>query len=488
MGCLEWLYGLLWGPPGVAVMVGTGLFLSLRTNFPQITLLIAAFRSLRASKPPEEGVTSFQALCTALAATVGTGNIVGVSGAICLGGPGAVFWIWLCGFLGMATKFAEVTLARRYRVCDGGEMVGGPMYMIREGLPRKWHFLAWLYSAFGVVAAFGVGNATQINAVVSGFHGILASLGREPGFLEDLLLGIAMALAIGLVLSGGVKRIAAAAERIVPAVSAGYILLCLWVLVRCRQRIPGAFAAILTGAFSPRAVTGGLVGSAFVSLRTGCARGIFTNEAGMGTASMAYAAAREGHPVELGLLGLLEVFADTIVICTLTALAVLCSGVAIPYGVDAGGTLPFQVFSGVCGGWAAGALTLFLSVFALATVLGWGLYGARCGQFLFGRGFWKTFVRLQMGGVLLGALLETRTLWMAAEIVNGLMAIPNLVALVFLSPELRRLVWEYKNRGVQAPEKKRYLQFGRRKAIIEKKRGRMPREKDTAVHCDAGHF
>ena len=236
-------------------------------------------------------------------------------------------------------------------------------------------------------------------------------------------------------------------ERLVPAVSTGYILLCLWVLVRCRQRILPAFAAIVTGAFSPRAVTGGLIGSAFVSLRTGCARGIFTNEAGMGTASMAYAAAQDANPAELGLLGLIEVFADTIVICSLTALAVLTSGITIPYGVDAGGVLPFQVFSTVCGGWASAALTFFLCVFAFATVLGWGLYGARCGQFLFGPGFWKKFVWMQMGGVLLGAVLQTQTLWLAAEIVNGLMAVPNLIALIALSPELARLVQEYKKKS-----------------------------------------
>lgn len=444
---LNRLYALLWGPPAVIFMVGAGSFLSLRLGLPQVILFPRALHSLTAREKKAGAVTPFQALCTALAATVGTGNIIGVSGAICLGGPGAVFWMWLCGFVGMATKFAEVTLAGHYRVLSGGELVGGPMYMIQRGLPRKWHFLAYLYSAFGVVAAFGVGNATQVNAVVSGVNGILAAFGREESLFGNLAVGFLMAAAVGAVLFGGVRRIGAAAERLVPAVSAGYILLCLWVLVRCRQRILPAFAAIVTGAFSPRAVTGGLIGSAFVSLRTGCARGIFTNEAGMGTASMAYAAAQDANPAELGVLGLIEVFADTIVICSLTALAVLTSGIAIPYGVDAGGVLPFQVFSTVCGGWASAALTFFLCVFAFATVLGWGLYGARCGQFLFGPGFWKKFVWMQMGGVLLGAVLQTQTLWLVAEIVNGLMAVPNLIALIALSPELVRLVREYKKKS-----------------------------------------
>lgn len=441
---LNRLYGIFWGPPAVVFLVGTGLFLSVRLGFPQITLLPQALRSLKTPRVRDGNVTPFQALCTALAATVGTGNIIGVSGAICLGGPGAVFWMWLCGFVGMATKFAEVTLARRFRVSSGGEMVGGPMYMIREGLPSKWHFLAYLYSAFGVVAAFGVGNATQVNAVVAGVNGVLASFGREETFCGNLIVGLMMAAAVGLVLFGGVRRIGVAAEKLVPAASVGYILLCMTVILRCRQRLPQALASIFTGAFSPKAVTGGMIGSAFVSLRTGCARGIFTNEAGMGTASMAYAAAKDAHPVELGLLGLLEVFADTIVICSLTALAVLTGGISIPYGVDAGGVLPFRVFSGVCGGWASGALTLFLSVFAFATVLGWGLYGARCGQFLFGPNFWKRFVWMQMGGVLLGAVLQTQTLWLCAEIVNGLMAIPNLAAVLILSPELCRLVREHR--------------------------------------------
>ena len=254
---LNRLYALLWGPPAVIFMVGAGSFLSLRLGLPQVILFPRALRSLTAREKKAGAVTPFQALCTALAATVGTGNIIGVSGAICLGGPGAVFWMWLCGFVGMATKFAEVTLAGHYRVLSGGELVGGPMYMIQRGLPRKWHFLAYLYSAFGVVAAFGVGNATQVNAVVSGVNGILAAFGREESLFGNLAVGFLMAAAVGAVLFGGVRRIGAAAERLVPAVSAGYILLCLWVLVRCRQRILPAFAAIVTGAFSPRAVTGG---------------------------------------------------------------------------------------------------------------------------------------------------------------------------------------------------------------------------------------
>lgn len=427
-------------------MLAAGAFLTVRSGFPQLTLLGRAPKIL-GKKPQGEGITSFQALCTALAATVGTGNIVGVTGAICLGGPGAVFWMWVCGLLGMATKFAEVTLASRYRVARGGEYVGGPMYMICRGLPSKFRFLAWLYCIFGVAAAFGVGNATQINAVVGGVHQVLASFGVEETLAGNLLLGLGMALSIGGILLGGARRIGKAAEKLVPAAALGYIALCLAVIFRRLPLLPGALKAIAQGAFSPRAVTGGGVGSIFLCLSVGLSRGIFTNEAGMGTASMAYCGANGDSGVEMGILGLVEVFVDTIVICTLTALAVLCSGVPIPYGVDAGAILAPKVFQSACGPWAAGLLTAFLCVFALVTVLGWGLYGTRCGQFLFGDGFARVFAYAQMAGVVLGAVLKSRTVWILAETVNGLMAIPNLIALVLLSRELKKLVKDYKSHG-----------------------------------------
>ena len=436
------VHDVLWGPAGAALLLAAGAFLTVQAAFPQLTLFGRTLKIL-GKKPQGEGVTSFQAFCTALAATVGTGNIVGVTGAICLGGPGAVFWMWVCGFLGMATKFAEVTLASRYRVAGDGEYVGGPMYMICRGLPHKFHFLAWLYCIFGVAAAFGVGNATQINAVAGGVHRILASFGVEESLLGNLLLGVGMAVCIGGILLGGAKRIGKTAEKLVPAASLGYVALCLTVIFRRLPLLPGALKAIVQGAFSPRAITGGGVGSIFLCLSVGLSRGIFTNEAGMGTASMAYCGAKGDSGVEMGILGLLEVFVDTIVICTLTALTVLCSGVPIPYGVDAGADLAPEVFRTVCGPWAAGLLTGFLCVFALATVLGWGLYGTRCGQFLFGAGFGKVFAYGQMAGVMLGAILKSRTVWLLAETVNGLMAIPNLVALVLLSRELKKLVKEY---------------------------------------------
>lgn len=425
----------------VAVLLGTGALLTVSTGFPQLRLLGKAGRILARPRGPKE-VSARQALCTALAATVGTGNIVGVAGAICLGGPGAVFWMWVSGFLGMATKFAEVTLAGAY----ANNKIGGPMYTIERGMAGKARFLAVLYCIFGLGAAFGVGNATQIGAVVSGVHQVQRFLGISPTGFFDLLLGLFLAACVGAVLLGGVRRIGAAAEKLVPGASVGYILLCLLVVFSQREMLPTALRSILLGAFSPKAVTGGAVGSMMVSLSVGCARGIFSNEAGMGTASMAYTAA-PGESVEKGILGLVEVFVDTLVICTLTALAVLCGSETIPYGCDAGGSLAASVFGTVLGPLASIALTSFLCVFAFATVLGWGLYGARCGEYLFGPGFLKVFPWLQMAGVVLGAVLESEKIWLLAEIFNALMAVPNLTALVFLRRKLRELVFQYRNRA-----------------------------------------
>ena len=444
---LNWLNRFVWGAPALTLILGVGLFLSVRTGFAQITLLPSAFRQFLAKLRQgsgEDGVSPFQALCTALAATVGTGNLVGVAGAISLGGPGAIFWMWVCAILGMATKFAEATLAVRYRTKEKGEYVGGPMYMIRQGMGKNWNWLACLYSFFGIVAAFGVGNATQINAVITGMNEVLTAFGGNESRMSNLLMGIILALLIGSMLLGGAKRIGSVAEMLVPFASCAYILLSAGVVVMRASAIPEAFASIFKGAFSPRAVTGGMLGSAFQALRVGVSRGVFTNEAGMGTASIAHASAKVDHPAEQGLMGIMEVFLDTIVICTMTALVILVSGVPISYGMDVGGTLTTQAFSSVYGEWVTVILALALCCFAFATVLGWGLYGARCAQFLFGAKAWKPFALLQIVTVVLSAALETGVIWSVAETVNGLMAIPNLIALVILSPELRRLTIEYK--------------------------------------------
>ena len=440
------VHSMVWGAPALLLILGVGLYLSIRTGFSQVTLFPRALRTFCAmfrGRKNADGVSPFRALCTALAATVGTGNLVGVAGAICLGGPGAVFWMWLCAILGMMTKFAEVTLAVRYRSRECGEPVGGPMYMILNGLGDRWRFLAGCYCFFGVVAAFGVGNATQINAVISGIHAVLEPMGIVADKQKDLAIGLVLAVAVGALLLGGAKRIGAAAEMLVPFASAAYIVLCITVLILRAGLISTAFQDIFRGAFSPRAVTGGVIGSGFQALRTGCSRGVFTNEAGMGTASIAHASAKVDHPVQQGLMGIMEVFLDTLVICTLTALVILTSGVPIPYGQDAGGSLTAQAFARVCGDGVNIFLACAMCCFAFATVLGWGLYGARCAQFLFGSNAWELFALLQTGTVVLGAVLNTQTVWLLAETVNGLMAIPNLIALACLSPELVRLTKEY---------------------------------------------
>lgn len=446
---LSKINGIIWGLPALVMILGVGVYLTFATNFVQVKLFPSALRlfckQFFGDRKSGAGVSAYQALCTALAATVGTGNIVGVAGAITLGGPGAVFWMWCCGFLGMAIKFTEATLAVRYREKNTqGEFVGGPMYMICQGMGRRWHWLAGVYAFFGVIAAFGVGNATQINSVISGFNSALTAFGGNSTTTGNLLLGLFLAVLIASILLGGAKRIGQIAERLVPFSSIVYLLLCIGILLACYDRIPTALGSIISGAFSPKAVTGGVIGSVFIALRIGASRGVFTNEAGMGTAAIAHASADVQNPVEQGMMGIIEVFLDTIVMCSLTAMAILCSGVTVPYGEDIGGVLTTNAFSAVYGDWISIVLALCLCSFALATVLGWGLYGVRCAQFLFGENVWKKFVYLQCITVVIGAVLQTETVWQISEIVNGLMAIPCLIALARLSPELSKLVQTYK--------------------------------------------
>ena len=435
---LELIHRFTWGIPALVLILGVGIFLSLRTGFPQLGLLKASFRQFFTALRGREG--SFRSLCTALAATVGTGNLVGVAGAICIGGPGSIFWMWVSGFFGMATKFAEATLAVHYREKTAGGFRGGPMYMITGGMGDRFRWMAKLYCLLGLFASFGVGNAAQINAVVTGING----LAQKD---VSLLAGVVLAGLIGCVLFGGAKRIGRIAEMLVPAMSGTYILLCVGVLALRHDAIGQAFSSIFRGAFAPKAVTGGMIGSCFLVLRTGCSRGVFTNEAGMGTASIAHGGANVSHPVQQGLMGIMEVFLDTIVICTLTALVILCSGVPVPYGDDVGGKLTADAFNAVYGSWAEVFLTVALGCFAFATVLGWGLYGGRCAEFLFGPKGWNVFSLTQILVVLLGATARTEAVWAFSETLNGLMAIPNLILLTALSPTLRRLTIDYKKSG-----------------------------------------
>lgn len=447
---LQKLNTFVWGIPTILLILATGFYFTVKTGFCQFSCFGYAFRSfakkLRVDKNQSASVSPYQALCTALAATVGTGNIAGVAGAISLGGPGSIFWMWICAFLGMIIKCAEATLAVRYRIkTPSGELYGGPMIMIDRGLGRKWRWLGTTYAAFGVVAAFGVGNATQINAVLSGIHSTAEGLGVSVSKSADLSVAFSLALLIYFMLSGGAKRIGRITEMLVPFAAIIYIILGLGVLLYRSAAIPEAFSSIFTGAFSPHAVTGGLIGSMFISCRTGAARGVFTNEAGMGTASIAHASADVKDPVEQGMLGIIEVFLDTIVICTVTALVILCSGVHIPYGTDTGAALTADAFSSVYGSWVSIMITACLICFAVATVIGWGFYGLRCAQFLFGEKAWRIFIIIQAVIVVLSTYLRTGTVWTMAEIVNGLMAVPNLIMLLKLSPEFFRLICEFKS-------------------------------------------
>ncbi len=446
-GFVDWVNRAVWGAPLLVLILGTGVLVSLRTGFAQFRLFPGAWRLLARQlrdTEPASGVSPYRALCTALAATVGTGNLVGVAGAIALGGPGSIFWMWISGCLGMAVKYGEAALAVRYRVQEGEETLGGPMYMISRGLGKPR--LAKLYCIFGILAAFGVGNAAQVNAIIGGIHQLAESIGAGIDGRGDLLCGVMIAALAGAVLLGGAGRIGRAAETLVPMAAVGYLLLCAGALIARWQLIGQAFSAILQGAFSPRALTGGMIGSGFRALRVGISRGIFTNEAGMGTASIAHGASEVRHPAEQGMMGILEVFLDTIVICTMTALVILTSGVAIPYGTEPGGSLTGAAFGAVYGTGVSAFLALALCAFAFATILGWSLYGGRCAQYLFGNRAWKWFALLQMGVAVLGAVTETGLVWALSEVFNGLMAVPNLFALVMLSPELRDITRDYKSK------------------------------------------
>lgn len=450
---MEWIKrinGIVWGVPTLLLIIGVGLVLTVITRFAQFRLLPKALKNFLSGNQKtntKDGESPFRALCTALAATVGTGNLAGIAGAIAIGGPGAVFWIWVGGILGMITKCAEATLSVHYRTKDSsGNYIGGPMYVITNGLHHRYRILAVIYALFGVIAAFGVGNATQINTLIGGINSAISYCGYTPTMQGNTIIGILCAILVAILLLGGAKRIGAAAESLVPFASVIYILLGVGVLILRFDSIPTAFVSILQGAFTPRAVTGGVIGSTFITLRIGASRGVFTNEAGMGTAGIAHAAARVDHPVQQGMMGIVEVFIDTLVICTVTALVILCSGVPINYGEDIGVLLTAQAFASVYGGWVTLLLTAVLCCFAFATILGWGLYGARCAQFLLGEKVWGVFVILQAVTVVLGAVLETETIWLLADTVNGLMAIPNLIAIICLLPVVKGLLRDYEKK------------------------------------------
>lgn len=442
----------VWGIPAMVCILGIGLYLSIRTGFIQVRKFGLAmketFGKIFSKDSTRDGAISpFQALCTALAATVGTGNIAGVAGALAIGGPGSIFWMWISAMLGMCTKFSEVTLAVHFReIDDQGTYVGGPMYYIKNGLGKNWKWLGVLFSLFGIGAVFGTGNAAQVNTITASIDTALTSynvMGEKGIGTLNLIIGIVLAVLIAFILIGGVQRIGAVTEKLVPFMAVFYILLGLGVIVINYRYVPGAIASIFEGAFNPKAVTGGVVGTVFLSLQKGIARGIFSNEAGLGTGSMAHASADVNHPVKQGFFGIFEVFVDTIVICTMTALIIMCGRANVVYGQAAGAELTIQGFTNTYGAWVSIFTAVAMCCFAFSTILGWGLYGTRCSEFLFGGKARKPFLIIYALVAILGATMDLGVIWEVAETFNGLMAIPNLIAVFLLSGTVVRLIKNY---------------------------------------------
>ena len=442
----------IWGVPAMICIVGVGLFLSFRTKFIQIrkfpyAMKVTFGRMFKKREASDGALTPFQAVCTALAATVGTGNVAGVAGAIAIGGPGAVFWMWMSALLGMCTKFSEVTLAVHFREKNkDGDYVGGPMYYIKNGLKKHWLWLAYLFSAFGVLTVFGTGNATQVNTITTAIDSALFNyniISEDTAPTLNLIIGIVLAVLIGLILLGGVKRIGQVAEKLVPFMAVFYIILAIGVVVININHVPEVFSDIFKGAFNPASVTGGVVGSFFMSMKKGVSRGIFSNEAGLGTGSIAHACADTRKPVKQGFFGIFEVFVDTIVICTLTALVILCSGVPVGYGQAAGAELTISGFTSTYGGWVSIFTAVAMCCFAFSTIIGWGLYGPRCIEFLFNSRVNKPFMLVYSLVAIVGATLNLDLLWSVAETFNGLMIIPNLIAVFMLSGVVVKMVKEY---------------------------------------------
>ena len=447
----------IWGLPAMVCILGVGLLLSVRTNFLQIRKFPYAIKTtlgrIFKHKDASDGtMTPFQAVCTALAGTVGTGNIAGVAGAIAIGGPGAVFWMWCSALLGMCTKFAEVTLAVHYRErSDAGEWVGGPMYYIKNGLGKRWQFLAVLYSLFGVLTVFGTGNATQVNTITTAIDTALLEfhiVAEDTLPTLNLVIGILCAMLVAMVLLGGIKRIGSVSEKLVPFMALFYVILAVGVVLLNLPRLPYVIEEIFAGAFNPAAFTGGAIGSLFLSMKNGVSRGIFSNEAGLGTGSIAHACADTRKPVKQGMFGIFEVFADTIVICTLTAMVVLCSSVPVNYGTAAGAELTISGFTATYGSGASLFTAVALCCFAFSTIIGWGLYGSRFATFLFKTDkIVKPFFVVYSFVAILGATLDLVILWGVADTFNGLMSIPNLIALFLLSGTVVKLANEYFGEG-----------------------------------------
>ncbi|HEM5146528.1 TPA: sodium:alanine symporter family protein [Streptococcus suis] len=429
---------LVWGPPLLILLVGTGVYFTLRLGMFQVSKLLTAFRLIFSSDQSGQGdVSSFAALCTALAATVGTGNIVGVATAITTGGPGALFWMWVAAFFGMATKYAEGFLAIKYRTKDAnGQAAGGPMHYITLGMGQKWKPLAVFFAVSGVlVALLGMGTFSQVNSIASS---ISSSFGLAPQ-----LVSIVTAISIAFFIFGGIEKISDVSTKIVPFMAILYILASLIVLLVHWNELLPTLGLVLKSAFSPAAAVGGFVGATVKeAIQRGIARGVFSNESGLGSAPIAAAAAKSDNPVEQGLISMTGTFIDTLIICSLTGLSILVTGQWSVEGLE-GAPLTQAAFATVFGNAGSIALTISLVLFAFTTILGWSYYGERCIEFLFGTKSILPYRLLFVAMVALGGFLKLDLIWTIADIVNGLMALPNLIALLALSPVIIKETRQY---------------------------------------------
>lgn len=431
---LDQLDGIVWGPYMLVLILGTGLYLQIRLRAMPIRMIGQGFRMIWKGRKSDSGsgeVSPFAALMTCLAATIGVGNIVGVATAVAIGGPGAVFWMWMTGLVGMATKYAEVVVAVNFREHDAeGHYAGGPMYAIKNGMGRQWKWLGVAFAIFGGLAGFGIGNMVQANSIAS-------ALGNSFG-ISHTTTGVALLLITAAVILGGITRIAAVADWLVPFKAGGYVLCGCLVLYANASAIPGAFKLIFSTAFTGTAATGGFAGAALTAaIRYGVARGVFANEAGLGTAGIAQAAGASNNVIKSGLIGMMGTFIDTFLICTMTALTIVISGVWT--SGKSGAELTQLAFNTGLPGFGEPFVAIALSVFAMTTIFGWSYYGERCWQFLLGKWTIMPYRILWTLSVFVGATTKMETVWNLADVLNGLMAIPNLISLLALAPLIVQL-------------------------------------------------
>ena len=430
---------VVWGPPMLVLILGTGLFLQIRLKVMPIFRIGTGFAMIWRGRKTESDakgeISPFAALMTALAATVGTGNIVGVATAIAVGGPGALFWMWMTALVGMATKYTEVVLAVHYRETDNkGEQIGGPMFAIKNGLGQHWRWLGTLFALFGGLAGFGIGNMVQANGIADVLHSTFG--------VSHWVSGVVMMVMTGVVLLGGVKRIGAVAEKLVPFMCIVYVVVSFVIFCLYIDRIPDALALVFSHAFTPAAASGGFSGAAvMLAMRQGVARGVFSNEAGMGTAGIAQAAGMTKSSVESGLIGMMGTFIDTIIVCTMTGMVLIVTGVWNS-GVN-GASLTSNAFEIALPGFGSYVLSISLVLFAYTTILGWAYYGEKCWEYLIGTSIEKIYRLFWTGFVMIGAVTHLDFVWLVADTLNALMALPNLVSLLLLSPVVVDLTKTY---------------------------------------------